>query len=243
MTTHQTPGDVLCTLHRILIQLSDLKERLERGPRQIKAREAACAKLEADLNQVKADQKAAKMTVDQKQLVLKSNEAKHRDLHAKLMAAQSNREFQALKDQIAADDMARSVLEDEILESMEKLDSFKKLIADAEATLARGKDDLAKAVKAVKDAEEGLLADVARCEAELRVVEKELPPDFIQAYERLARTRGAEALAVVDNNNCGGCNQMITANMQNSLLTGKVVPCQSCGRVLYLPEDRRVGRK
>lgn len=243
MTTFNNPGEVLRTLHRILIQLGDLKERLERGPRQIKAREAACAKLEGDVNQVKADQKAAKIAVDQKQLLFKSHEAKQRDLNAKLMAAQSNREYQALKDQIAADDMARSVLEDEILEALEKLDGFKKLIADAEATLARGKDDLAKAVKTVKDSEATLLADVARCETELRDVEKQLPVDFYQAYERLARTRGAEAMASVDGNNCGGCFQVITANMQNSLLTGKVVTCQSCGRVLYLPEDRRVGHK
>ena len=45
-------------------------------------------------------------------------------LKAKLNAAASNREYQALKDQIAADQMAGSVLADEILEALEKIDEL-----------------------------------------------------------------------------------------------------------------------
>jgi len=243
MSTVNNPGEVLSTLHRILIQLSDLKDRMDRGPRQIRAREAAVAKLDADLAQIKADSKAAKVAADQKQLLLKSGEAKQKDLHAKLMAAQSNREYQALKDQIAADDMANSVLADEILEALEKIDAIKKQMTDAEGAVARGKEELAKVTKQIKDSEEALLAEIARCETELRTVEATLPEDFRLAYERLARSKGPEALATMDGENCGGCNQKVTANMHNSLLTGKVVTCQSCGRVLYLPEDRRVYRK
>ncbi len=56
------PGtaDLLRTLHRIHQQLGDLRERLERGPKQIKAREANVARLEADLAQAKADSKTAR---------------------------------------------------------------------------------------------------------------------------------------------------------------------------------------
>ena len=243
MSTINNPGEVLCTLHRILTQLADLQERLNRGPRQVKAREAACAKLEADVNQVKADAKAARVASDQKQLLLKSAEAKMRDLQAKLNAAQSNREYQALKDQIAADDMANSVLADEILEALEKLDGFKKVIADAEAAHARGKEEAAKLSATVRDSSESLLADVARCQTELKEVEKKLPADFYVHYERLSRSKGADALAVVEGENCGGCYTSLTTNTYNSLLTGKVVMCQNCGRILYLPEDRRVYKK
>jgi hypothetical protein len=40
---------LLETLHRIHRQLADLRERQERGPRQVKAREANAAKLDAEL--------------------------------------------------------------------------------------------------------------------------------------------------------------------------------------------------
>src|SRR5689334_12613941 len=111
-------------LHRIHTQLSDLRERLDRGPKQIKAREANVAKAEADLTQAKTDVKSAKVSSDQKQLLLRSGESKIEELKVKLNAAQSNREYQAFKDQIAAAEMAGSVLSDEILEAMEKIDEL-----------------------------------------------------------------------------------------------------------------------
>src|SRR5690606_6801321 len=42
-------AELLQRLHRIHRQLSDLRERQEKGPRQVKAREANAAKLDADL--------------------------------------------------------------------------------------------------------------------------------------------------------------------------------------------------
>ncbi len=44
------------------------------------------------------------------------------DLEGKLNTAASNREFSLLKEQIAADEQANSVLSDEILEALEQLD-------------------------------------------------------------------------------------------------------------------------
>src|SRR5690348_13697685 len=88
---------VLRELHRIHRQLSDLRERLDRGPKQIKARQATVARLQGELDQVKADSKAARVGADQKQLLLKSGEGKIRELKIKLNAASSNREYQALK--------------------------------------------------------------------------------------------------------------------------------------------------
>ena len=116
--------NVLRDLHRLHQQLGDVRERLERGPKQIKAREANVVRLEAELLQAKADARAARAGSDQKQLLLKSGETKIADLKTKLNQANSNREFQALKDQIAADTMANSVFADEILEAMEKIDEL-----------------------------------------------------------------------------------------------------------------------
>ena len=232
---------VLRELHRIHRQLSDLRERLDRGPKQIKAREANIARLEGELAQLKADVKTARVATDQRQLLLKSGESKILDLKAKLNAANSNREYQALKDQIAADEMANSVLADEILEAMEKIDAFAPLVAEAEQKLAKGREELSKSQGQVRD-QQGLLAgDVARLEAELKKVESSLPDDFRDAYHRFVNSKGSDAMAQVEGEVCGGCHHQITANVFNSLLMGRIVACQSCGRLLYLPEDRTPG--
>ncbi|MBS0208600.1 MAG: phospholipase [Planctomycetes bacterium] len=235
-------GAVLRQLHRIHRQLGDLRDRLERGPRMLKAREANVAKAEAELNQIKSDQKAARMAVDQKQLQLKSGESKLADLRTKLNTANSNREYQAFRDQIAADEMAGSVLSDEILEGMEKLETFKKQVAESEQRLALVQQEHSKAQKQVQE-QSGLIAgDVTRLETELRPVEKQLPPEALEFYLRVVNAKGFEAMAEVEGDSCGGCFQHITPNMQNSLALDKVVQCQTCGRLLYLPEDRMPNR-
>jgi predicted nucleic acid-binding Zn-ribbon protein len=236
-------GTLLRELHRIHQQLSDLRERLERGPKQIKAREANVARCEAEVNQAKNEVKTVKMIVDQKQLALRSGENKILDLRGKLNAANSNREYQALKDQIAADEMANSVLSDEILEAMEKVDENSKLVTEAEQKLAKAKDELNKAQQQVRD-QQGLLdGDVRRLEAELKTAEQTLPSDFNDTYQRIVKSKGAEAMAQVEGENCGGCYQKLTTNQFNTLVMGNVLFCQSCGRLLYLPEDRTPGPK
>ena len=105
-------------LHRLHQQLADLRDRLERGPKQVRAREANVAQLDARLAEAREKAKQTQMAVDRKQLDLKSGEQKVLDLRVKLNTANNNREYQALLEQIAAAEMAGSVLSDEILEGM-----------------------------------------------------------------------------------------------------------------------------
>ncbi|MCG8648909.1 MAG: phospholipase, partial [Pirellulales bacterium] len=110
--------ELLRTLHRIHRQLADLKGQLERGPRQIKAGDAMVAKAQGDVDEIHDSFKQARMASDEKQLQLRSRELRIEELEAKLNTANSNREFATLKEQIAADKQANSVLSDEILESL-----------------------------------------------------------------------------------------------------------------------------
>lgn len=227
---------VLRTLHRLHRQLSDLTERLDRGPKQIRAGEANAQHREELLAQTKAESKALRMASDQKQLQLKSGEDKVKDLRRKLNAATSNREYQALLDQVAADEMTNSVLADEILEAMEKVDAFQKNIADAEAAAAAAKQKVEQIRGEVAQRQPVLAADIARIEAELQQNEATLPDDIRSMYSRIVRQKGEDALAMVEGQFCGGCNQQIQLNMLNQIMLGQPVFCKTCGRLLYLPE-------
>ncbi len=229
-------ASVLRTLHRIHRQLSDLTKRLERGPKQIKAAEANVQHRDSLLSQAKAEAKTLRMAADQKQLQLKSGEDKVKDLRRKLNTAVSNREYQALLEQIAASEMTNSVLADEILEALEKVDAFQKNIAKAEVASAAAKQK-AEQIRGEAAKQEPLLkADIARIEAELKQSEATLPDDIREMYRRVVRGKGEDALAMVENQFCGGCNQQIPLNMLNRVMLGQPVFCKTCGRLLYLPE-------
>ena len=187
----QTPAhigaSVLRTLHRIHRQLTDLKERLDRGPKQIRAAEANLQHRDELLSQAKAEAKTLRMAADQKQLQLKSHEDKVKDLRRKLNAASNNREYQTLLEQIAADEMANSVLTDEILEALERIDAFQQNIAEAEVAAAAAKEKVQQVHAEVAERTPSLTADMTRLEAELQEHEAALPDETREVYRRIVR--------------------------------------------------------
>jgi hypothetical protein len=227
---------VLRVLHRIQRQLTDLRERLDRGPRQIRVAETHVQHSEEELAKTKAEAKNMRVEADKKQLQLKSNEEKVKELRRKLNSVTSNREYQILLEQIAADEMANSVLADEILEAFEKIDAFQVNVAEAEAGLAAAVQKAAEVRAEVAEVEPSLKADIAKFEAELQESEATLPKEIRDLYERIVRQKGEDALAIIDSQYCGGCNQQIPLNTCNMVMLGQPVSCKTCGRLLYLPE-------
>jgi hypothetical protein len=234
-------SEIMRTLHRIHTQLSDLRGRIAAGPRQIAAHTAQVEAADATRTGVQDDVKKAKMAADQKQLQLKTADAKIHDLDAKLNACKTNREYQTLTEQIAADRMATKVLEDEILEALERIDTIKKTLPAAETAVEAARKVLAETKARVAAEATHLDGEVQRLRGELEATERELPADIRDLYDRAVKQKGAEAMAPLDGESCGGCFRQITGNMYSELLVGKVIMCRSCGRLLYLPERASSG--
>ncbi|MEX0586648.1 MAG: phospholipase [Pirellulales bacterium] len=193
--------------------------------------------MEEELASAKNDYVAARKAVDSKQLQLRDKEDKIATLKARLSACSTNREYQALQEQISADQVATSVLEDEILDSLAKVDERKLLVGKAEQNCAKGNEELQKIRKGVDDQRQLIAGDITRLEAELIQVENELPPDSRVEYTRMVRAKGEEALAEVEGDVCGGCNKQLPPNMISQLKLGKACICKSCGRLIYLGSD------
>ncbi len=227
---------VLRELHRIHQQLSDLRDRLARGPRTVLVHSQNVAQQQAALDTAQATVKQTKMAADQKQLDLKTSENKIDDLKAKLNGCSSNKEYQTLLEQIAATEMTNSVLADEILEAMEKCDQLELGVVEAKSNLEAAQAELSKCQSKVAAEAEVMRVDVERLENELAASEKELPTELKTDYERIIRGKGSDGMAEVDGQVCLGCGKQITLNMQNELMLSKPVFCKSCGCLLYLSE-------
>ena len=226
----------LRALHRMHRQLADLAEQLAAGPRAVAARTRQVQAADAKKAAAADDVKKAKVVADQKQLQLKSAETKIADLEGKLNACKTNREYQTLGDQIAADRMATKVLEDEILEALERIDVLKPTVPAAEKEIEAAKKLLAEAEAKVKAETGRLEAEVVRIRGELQTAEKDLADDVREKYDRVVKQKGADGMAAVDGQTCGGCYQQLTGNMLSDVLLGRIIICRSCGRLLYLPE-------
>ena len=228
---------LLRELHRLHRQATDLRSRIAQGPRQIAAAEGSVKRLEEELVQGKGALTQAKVAADEKQLQLKSREARIKDLRLKLNAASSNREYQALLEQIAADEQANGVLSDEILDALEGIDRIQAGLAKTDQNIKKTKAELARVQETVGKQRAELEGELQRIMGELTAAEVNLPDDFRPEYLRMATVRGENALAPIDGECCGGCYHTITVQTRNELYLERVVHCKNCGCILYLPED------
>ena len=225
----------LSNLHEIHLKLHDVRQQLERGPRQIAARRKKVQAAEHELLEQEEALKQARAGADRKSLDLRSKETQLEELQAKLNAASSNREYDIIRGQIDADKVAMSVLEDEILELLDRVDSaqrgvgeIKEKVKQAEDEVSAFADDFEKKAEGLRRREEGLLAQLGEAE-------KVIPLQIRDQYRRLVEAHGADAMAAVEDGVCSCCNVTLTTQMRVSINSGNFNFCTSCGRLLYRP--------
>lgn len=229
-------AEILRQLHRIHRQRSDLLDRLERGPKQVDARRGSVKALQAEVEAAQERLLKTRKAARERQRQLDDRESRVHELQGKLNACGSNKEFQSLKEQIAADEQANSVLSDEILELLEKADQIEQEIQRTQQGVSTAESELQKTIERVDTERQMLENELSRVNDDLGLVEAKLSGDFRVEYERLAKARGPGALAPVEDGCCGGCNQTITHQTINNLMMNRPTFCPSCGSLLYLPE-------
>lgn len=229
-------SEVLQELHHIHRQLSDLRSRLARCPIRVNAARNNVAAAEKVVADTKESIQSTKMTADRKQLQLRESESKIEATEGKLNASKTNEEFQIFKEQIAAAQMANSVMSDEILEALEKVDQLESKLAEANQGVEASKKEQAKVETEVEQQRAELEGEISRVLEILEGVEKDVPQDIRADYKRIVKARGEEALAAVQSGYCGQCNVQLRIQTVSDLKLGKPVFCSSCGALLYLVE-------
>ena len=227
---------VVRNLHQHLVQIAEMKTQIERGPRQVKAAILQVDAAKDALLKCKEAIKQKKMDADRKQLQLRERETKVHDWEGKMNLAKNNREFQAIKEQIAADSQANSVLSDEILEILEEIDSLQIALKGFEEKLKLIEADRVKTELTVAGKLAVLNVELERVEGNLAGLETQLTSEFLVQYKRLVSNRSEDSMAPLDDVSCGGCYTGLPPRVLDSLRKEQAIVCPSCGRLLYRPE-------
>ncbi|MBL4886426.1 MAG: hypothetical protein JKY95_18090 [Planctomycetaceae bacterium] len=223
-------------LHQLHLDIEQAQGELNRGPKQIQARKHISNKKETALKEFLDNLIQLKMFGDSKSLDLKTLENKLESLAAKLNIASSNREFNTIKDQIKADEMAKSVLEDELLEVFERIDEESAKKKDVEQQVEAAKQESTRFSEQFATRSTELGQHLEGLSEKLKVAEKILPSEPLADYRRLVFKKGAKAMAKLRGGACSNCFVSITAQQKILINTGEYVFCTSCGSLLYSDE-------
>jgi len=221
------------SIHCLLRQQSDLRDRLDQVPRRLNLAKSNESQFLDAWDEAKAEQKRLHMSIDDKQLQLDEREARVAQLKVRMNTCDSNKEFQLIKDCIAADLQANSVLQDEILEMLDRLDAQKKACEVAKKNYEKAQAEREMASHKLSAEQQQLESEMNRVVQQLSVEETKLQGDVLTEYRRSIKGLGENIFGETDGQTCGNCCQTMTIQKSADLRMNRAVYCPGCGCLLY----------
>jgi predicted nucleic acid-binding Zn-ribbon protein len=226
-------GALLKELHRLRSHIHDLQSKLDFAPKALQAQKNKMAAQDAALKAAQDEIKKLKLTINEKELAVKTTAAQVAKYEKQLDGAANKKEYDTLTQEIADGKARMNALDDETLTLMGTLEEKVAALPAIEERTKKVQAEVAQFEKGQTEQLEGWKTEKARAEGELAEVEKTIPAEMSPIYKRAVASKGHEALAAVDGRVCQSCNTEVTAQMGTELTRGNLVVCKSCGRLLY----------
>jgi predicted nucleic acid-binding Zn-ribbon protein len=155
-----------------------------------------------------------------------------------LNSIKTNKEYSALISEIGSKKADMSILEDEILDTMSRLEIANQGYVKATEDLRNEEESLKNLINSVDTEIKEADIEIEKTKNEQKKYIDLLDEHSLKNYNRLSNIKGGKAIVPVIGNVCGGCSMNVTTQTLNELMGGKdLVFCRSCSRILYLDEE------
>jgi len=228
-------------LQVIDLDVRKLDQEMAEGYSELEKRKSVIDEQRAAIELIAGKIEAAEIQQSKLQTDLEDETARVKDRQGKVMSIQNNREYQCLMKEIEDGKRANKQREDEIIQLLELVESFKakldeqvavnktekKLLAEEQANV----DKIAKEINAKKSSMVKARAQKA----------KEIEQKILKKYDMLLERRDGIGIAGVTQGVCQGCHMNIPPQLFNDLLKeDKLYFCPTCNRIIYhLPESSK----
>ena len=228
---------VLVELQALDVQIYALNKEKDRVPVELSKLQDALNAKKATLGSLEQKSKSLLSKRKERELELASKEDSAKKLNSQLFSLKTNKEYQAMLEQIAGAKADGSLMEEEILKVMDEQDVLKEELSKEKAGFA---EEEKKFNQDKKNLEEKV-KEVTFLVSELVLKRKRFLPSLDKQilfyYERILKGKDGLALVKVKDCACQGCFMNVTSQVINEIkMQDKIVTCESCARILYLEE-------
>ncbi len=235
-TTIHEQTKILVELQKIDAGTFQLKKELALHPEKQKELEVAFEKKKAAAKAAEDALKAAQLSQKQKEGDLAQREEKILKLQAQLYQLKSNKEYSAMEMEIKGLKADKSLIEEDILNLLDKVDASKGALAKEKEALAGEEKKHQAALAELKKQADELQQGVTAGEDKRKTYTPNIEPRLLSQYERIAKSREGVALVPIVNNACGGCHMGFPPQVVNEAQQHeKWIICESCARLVYWP--------
>lgn len=187
------------------------------------------------LQEAESRAKTSEVKRNQMEMELGQKEEQLKKLQGQLFQVKTNKEYTALQKEIEGFKADRSVLEEEILKRMEEVDQAKARVVSERQLLKAEEEKVGVRLKEIEEESRQIQSRIQELQQQRIGVTPRVEPPVLAQYERVLEHRDGMALVPVRGNACGGCFMGLPPQLINEVhLATRLVPCESCARILYM---------
>jgi len=228
---------MLSELQKIDSQIYKLKEKKEVMPQEINALEASFEEKKQKLQALEKTSLDLQKLKKEKDLELGVKEEATKKLQGQLFALKTNKDYHTMLQQINASKADASVIEDQILESFEKIDTIK-------SQIEQEKQNLQQEEKIFQDQKTQVQGKIKEIDSQLTQLESQrghiipgIAKNILTQYERVLAIREGQAIAGIKDNTCLGCHMSVSPQTINLVqMYENIITCDVCNRILYIED-------
>lgn len=225
---------MLYNLQEIDVQIEKIKSQINQTPVIIELKNEELNKKKCEIEDKKKVFVSLSSLKKEKELLLSKKEEAVKKHTVELNTTKDNTVYKKLELEISKDKSDMIVIEDEILDLMEKLDKESVLVKSLDKEMI----DFEKKIKMeIVGIEKNLVNQKTQVETLIKERDekkKNINKTVLDQYERIKEGRNGQGLSVIDEESCGGCGMVLTVQTLNQASKySELVFCDNCSRILY----------
>lgn len=229
----------LVDLQAIDTQLFEIEEKKGSLPEQVEKLESQAASVQGEVENTKNT-----LEENQKELIvvkgsLMDAAEKVKKYQDQLYLVTTNREYDALTNEIETVKSSVAKMEARQLELETAINELETAMADSEEQSTAYAKELEANREELKTKSDLTDAKQAELEAARADLIKHVGQRYLRKYERILNARKS-AVVAIDRSACGGCHKQLSPqNIYEIQQMDKMIECENCGRILvyFPPED------
>lgn len=227
----------LIDLQEIDRQLFEIEEKKGSLPEQVEKLESQAATIETELDDIRSG-----LEGNQKELLtIKGNlmdaGEKVKKYQDQLYLVNTNREYDALTNEIETVKGSMTEMEDRQLVLETEIEELEETIANSEKQSSGFVEQLAANRDELKEKSDLTDANQKELEVERAELVKSISQRFLRKYERILNAR-RRAVVPIERAACSGCHKQLTPQIIYEIQQmDKLIECENCGRILVYVDD------
>ena len=228
---------ILVDLQRVESEVATIKSKLNNVAYSLEGLDARVFDSEKGLqeNQTQLDELQKQYRLLESDIQMTQSRIKKS--REKLGSVKNNKEYQSILKEIEDMQLKNSLVEDEMIAILEKIETIEQAIhtKKSETAIIKAQVDIEK-----KTIQQDMIQNqqiLARIETDIEKISQQVEPEMLKKYRLVKdQTRGV-AIAAVHNAVCQGCNLNIPSQMYNELQRYETLTmCPHCQRIIYWAE-------